>query len=45
LHLEEAGWVMNRAAAGEVSWDAIRGAVASKYADAGLVGAADFVLA
>lgn len=45
LNLKEAGWVMNSAAAGEVGWDAIRSAVASKYADAGLVDVAEFVLA
>ncbi|KAI7837860.1 hypothetical protein COHA_008347 [Chlorella ohadii] len=43
--MEEADWLMNTAAAGEASWDDIRGAVAERYAAAGLREVADFIRA
>ena len=43
--MEEADWLMNAAAAGEASWDDIRGAVADRYAAAGLREVADFIRA
>ena len=43
--MEEADWLMNTAAAGEASWDSIRGAVADRYAAAGLTEVADFIKA
>lgn len=43
--MEEADWLMNAAAAGEVSWDDIRGGVADRYAAAGLSEVADFIRA
>jgi hypothetical protein len=45
LEIEEADWLMNAAAAGETGWDAIRPAVADRYAAAGLTGVADFIRA
>lgn len=36
---------MNSAAAGEASWDDVRGPVAARYAAAGLTAVADFIRA
>ena len=44
-HVELAEHLLNRAAAGECGWDDVRPAVAAKYADAGLVDVARFILA
>ena len=43
--MEEADWLMNSVAAGEAGWDNVRGAVADRYADAGLRAVADFIRA
>lgn len=43
--MEEADWLMNSVAAGEAAWDDVRGAVADRYADAGLRAVADFIRA
>lgn len=43
--MEEAEWLLNTAAAGEAAWDDIRGAVAERYAAAGLPQVADFIRA
>ena len=43
--MEEADWLMNTAAAGEASWDDVRGAVADRYTAAGLREVADFIRA
>lgn len=43
--MEEAEWLLNQAAAGEVGWDDVRRAVAERYAAAGLTQVADFVRA
>ncbi|DBA77568.1 TPA: hypothetical protein ACH3X1_009374 [Trebouxia sp. C0004] len=42
--LEDAEFLMNRASAGEVSWDEIRPQLADKYRQAGLPDIAEFVL-
>ncbi len=43
--MEEAEWVMNTVAAGEASWDDVRGTVADRFAAAGLREVADFIRA
>lgn len=40
--IEDAEFIMNRAAAGEVSWDDIRPQLAEKYEQAGLRDVAEF---
>ena len=40
--IEDAEFLMNRAAAGEVSWDNVRPQVAEKYEQAGLTDVAEF---
>ena len=42
--IEDAEFMMNRASAGEVSWDEIRPQLADKYQLAGLPDVAEFVL-
>jgi hypothetical protein len=42
--MEAAGWLLNRAAAGEASWDDVRGEVAEKYKAAGCRDVAMFIL-
>ena len=42
--IEDAEFLMNRASAGEVSWDEIRPQLADKYQQAGLPDVAEFVL-
>ena len=41
--IEDAEFLMNRAAAGEVSWDDVRPQVAEKYEQADLKDVAEFV--
>ena len=43
--IEDAEFIMNRAAAGEVSWDDIRPQLAKKYEQAGLTDVAEFAYA
>lgn len=43
--MDEAEWLMNAAAAGEVGWDDVRAGVAARYAAAGLTQVADFIRA
>ena len=43
--MDEAGFLLNRVAAGEGDWDSVRQPLAAKYAEAGLQAMADFVLA
>ena len=40
--IEDAEFLMNRAAAGEVSWDDVRPQIAEKYEQAGLKDVAEF---
>ncbi len=42
--IEDAEFLMNRASAGEVSWDEIKPQLADKYQQAGLPDVAEFVL-
>ena len=42
--IEDAEFLMNRASAGEVSWDEIRPQLADKYHQAGLPEVAEFIL-
>jgi hypothetical protein len=43
--MDEADWLMNKAAAGEARWDEIRGELAESYSKAGLSDVARFILA
>lgn len=43
VFIEDAEFLMNQAAAGELSWDEIRPQLADKYAQAGLREVANFV--
>ena len=44
LQLDEAEWLMNRAAAGEASWEEIRDPLAQAYSRAGLNDVARFIV-